>query len=430
MKRTLKRWWVGTVLKAPMLLWVLVGVGLAYLLFFIRPTFFSAQEMPFFKYLPATNPIGIDLTQVLNYSRTWWVDKSSPFIGNNLYPPLASLLFIPLIFLNPGNAYFLITCLSLLGYLIITLVLPLKSGQTRQITPVLLLVFVTGLLSYGLQFELERGQFNLIAMTLCLLSVWLFHAHPKLRALAYVLFSLAVQLKVYPAIFIVMLISDWHAWKDNIRRLLVLGVVNVAALFVMGIGVFRDFLKAITSQSLNPASWTGNHSINSFVELIAQIASSAGWNGLKQNQRAIQIVLLGLVLLLIGLIMLRLFKQNRPGLNPYLLLACSLGALMIPPVSHDYTLSFLAAPVALLLTDRDIWKPPVEPGQQLSKIMLLTIFSAAYASTLFSYTNKPLLANNNFPALFLMLVLVTLLVWMKEPTSINFTTGPDTKPPD
>ena len=58
--------------------------------------------------------------------------------------------------------------------------------------------FVTGLTSHGLQFELERGQFNVVAISLCLLAVYIFHYQVKYRHFGYLLFLVAVQLKVYP----------------------------------------------------------------------------------------------------------------------------------------------------------------------------------------------------------------------------------------
>ena len=352
---------------------------------------------------------------MLAYSRSWFVDKQTPYIGNNLYPPLASVLFTPLIFMQFSWAYTLVTFVSIICYLLMTFVLPLRIGQEKHVSPLLLLVLVTGLSSYGLQFELERGQFNLIAVFLVFLAIWIYHDHNRYRFVAYGLFTISVQLKVFPLIFIVMFIRDWHDWKNNIKRVLVLIAANLALCFVLGPSVFVDFVKAITAQTVDPAVWTGNHSIRSFVAVLAKIASDQGWGWVNQYSGLIQIVFLALIVFFIFLIMLQTYRQKLKGINPFLLLACTIGALLIPPVSHDYKLSILAAPVALLFSSKGFLEKADTPRKQIFLIEMLFIFSAAYTSTLFSYTNKPLTLNNNFPALLIMLGIVTLLSLVSMP---------------
>lgn len=308
-----------------------------------------------------------------------------------------------------STAYKIVTLVSVLCYVLITFVLPLRAGGERHISPVLMLIFITGLFSYGFQFELERGQFNLIAVALCFLAVWIFHYHNRYRFIAYILFTISVQLKVYPLIFIVMLISNWQDWRNNVKRVLVLMAVNLALLLVLGPYLLVDFVKAIFSQGVDPAVWTGNHSIRSYVTILTKIASDHGWTWANQYSGLAQIAILLIVILLIFLIMLQAYRQKQNGLHPGLLLACAIGALLIPSASHDYTLSFLAAPVAFFLTDKKMWETATRPRQRIFLIEILFIFSVAYSSTLFSYTYKPLAVNNNFPALFIMLLVVALL---------------------
>lgn len=53
------------ILKVSPLVWVMLGFSLSYLLFFIRPIFFSSPEMLFPRYVPAVDPIGVDLNNTL-----------------------------------------------------------------------------------------------------------------------------------------------------------------------------------------------------------------------------------------------------------------------------------------------------------------------------------------------------------------------------
>ena len=398
------------ILDAPFLTWVLLGFLISYLLFFLGPIFLNAPAMRFPIYIPAGKTIGEDLNSMLGFSKLWFIAHQTPYLGNlgiNAYPPLASVLFTPLLFVNFSLAYMIVTLVNVLCYILITLIIPLQTGKGRHASALIMLIFVTGLFSYGFQFELERGQFNVIAMTFCILAIWIFHFHNNYRYLTYVLFVISVQLKVYPIIFILMLIKDWHDWRNNIRRVSILFMVNFALFFVLGAGVFFDFIKSITYLIGNPYIWRGDNSIRSFVTWGLDIASQHGWAWLNPYSDWMQLALLVIIGICIFLIMLKAYRQNQKGINSYLLFACALGALMIPSASHDYKLAILAAPIAILFSDLIfISKTAFRPPQQLIQIGLVIVLSVAYSSTLVSYTNKPLFVQNNFPALFIMLLAV------------------------
>ncbi len=410
MSRTRFQLLLRDILNAPLLTWVLLGFSLSYLLFFIRPIFFMDVVMNIFTYIPTISPIGTDLREMLGLSTSLFTTAQTPYIAN-YYPPLASVIFAPLLVVSASWAYKIFTLVSVACYAVITFVFPLRTSKERQVSSILILVFVTGLFSYGFQFELERGQWNVIAVFMSFLAIWIYHFHNKYRFLAYVFFTISVQLKVFPLIFIVMLISNWHDWKNNIKRFLLLATVNFALLFVLGPNVFVGWLKTLTTGTANPTNfWIGNHSISSFVTM-----TSDYWEWVKPYSGLAQIALLALIAVCIFLIILQEYRQEQKGMNPHLLLACTLGALLIPSISHDYKLSLLAAPVAILFSDHRFWERVKSPRMQMILIALLTVFSAAYSSTLFSFTNKPLILKNNFPALVTMLIIITVLSLVSKP---------------
>jgi hypothetical protein len=402
--------------KTTSLTWILLGFLISYLLFFVYPIFLSTQFMQFPEYVPAKGYIGEDLGQMLSYSESWFINKQTPYIGKNLYPPLASVLFTPLLGFEFSVAYKIVTLVNVFFYILMTLILPLRIGKERQVTSLLMLFFITGLFSYGFQFELQRGQFNVIATVSCFVAIWIYHNHNRYRCLAYLLFTISIQLKVFPAIFIVMFITDWHDWKNNIKRFLVLSIVNFALFFVLGTSVFIEFIKAIIAQSVNPSIWVGNHSIRSFVTSVSNIASQHGWPWVNDHSGLVQLTFLAFIAVCIFLIMIQAYRQKQNGVNSHLLLACTIGALLIPPVSHDYKLSILAAPVAILLSDMSSFPEGVIRSRWLFIFMLLVFtLSTAYATTLFSYTNKPSILAYNFPALITMLLATTCLSIMSRP---------------
>jgi len=394
------------ILNTPPSMWIMLGFSIGYIVFFIRPILFSAPVMQFFKYVPAADPIGIDLKQMLSYSQSWFVDKQTPYIGRNLYPPLASVLFTPLLFVKFSWAYKIVTLINVFCFVMITLVFPILICREKQVSSLTMLVFITGLFSYGFQFELERGQFNVIAVFICFLSIWIYYYHNKYRYLAYILFTISVQLKVFPLIFIVMLIDDWQDKRNNIKRLLILASLNFVLFFVLGPHVFVDFMKAIIAQTVNPDIGPGNHSIRSFVTLQSY---KPGWIWIIHFSGLAQLALLAVIADCIFLSMHQAYRQNQKNINPLLMLTCTIGALLIPSVSIDYKLSILAAPVALLFSDNKYLERANRHGLNIIFGLLLLIFSTAYCSTLFSSTNKPLMFENNFPALITMLLAVTFL---------------------
>ncbi len=141
---------------------------------------------------------------------------------------------------------------------------------------------------------------------------------------AYVLFSISVQLKLYPLIFAVMFIRDWRDWRHNVKRLSLLALGNFGLFFVLGWRVFLDFVDAVraTSVRMNVIS-VFNHSIHSFVSLAATIAGATGssWSALRTTTAEAE--LFAIVAICIALIVVKAWRENTIGVNPELLVACA-----------------------------------------------------------------------------------------------------------
>lgn len=363
--------------------------------------------MQFPEYIQTIDPIGYDLKQMRSYSESLFINKQTPYIGNNLYPPLASVLFGPFLLLSFGESYKILSLITIIAFIF----LPFLLWAGKEKTTLIGLFILAGLFSYGFQFELERGQFNIISMFLCFLGLWIFYYHKKSRILAYIFFSLSIQLKVFPFIFMLLFIDNSQRLKTNILRLAGLALSNFLLLFILGVGVFLDFFHAIKAQTINPGIWIGNHSIKAFVALI-QGNSPGGF----LFSDAIEFILLGLIVINILFVFYKTLDQKHTVPNPVLLLACSLGALLIPSVSHDYKLSILVAPFAYFICNIHDWEERIGSVQHhLLSDLLVLFFSIAYFSTSFSYTNKYGAFVNNFPMLLLMLLLLTFLHLLYQP---------------
>ena len=407
--------YLNQLINLPVIAWVLTGFLLAYTLFFVLPMFMdtSLRINYFSHYLPDRLPIGGDLIIMLDLAREWFRANQSPY-RLQFYPPFTYVFFAPLLLVDHyPTLYKFFTLFTVISYCFLTLVLPLKITDKKNI-PLIVLFFVTGLTSYGLQFELERGQYNVFTFLLCLWAIYIFHFHSKYRLFAYLLFSLSVQLKLYPAIFIVMLIDNWTDWKGILRRFVGLAVFNVLLLFIMGPRIFLDFLHSVSGQLSAPGwTWNGNHSINAFVFNLTKdgfrIIGSETLEMLKQNSGILGTSLFLLFVIMFFSAILISYKLNNPGPDSYLLLACMIGALVIP-VSNDYTLSMLAAPVALVLSSSP---EPKNNVQRLISILMILGISFSYASTLIPFKYKPYYLNNAFAPLFLILIFATVLDFIR-----------------
>lgn len=382
------------------LAWIVAGFLLSYILFFVYPVFLSGTVMRQSAVVPSVIPIGWDLLQTMSFVRAWLTGGGSPYVGTAIYPPMTYVLLQPLLWLDPGIRYVLWTSLTLLMYVVGLLWMSLRSGARIVSRGALLMVLAAGLVSYGLQFELERGQFNVIAVTLAYAAGWLFHRGH--RFWAYILFSIAVQLKLYPFIFIVLMIEDWRNWRENIRRVLLLGVANVGLLFVMGYSGFVDFVTAMGRAMGSPRYIaTGDHSIHVFVSLLGQ-------------SQLVEYGLIGLVFACVLLVLWSALSRGPRGVDPSLLFACALAACLLPSLSVDYKLAILACPAGFFFSTFQWNEDTSRP--RLGEAVALLVVAIAYSATLFPPADKPsvIILQDNLPMLFTALIALTwLTIWRR-----------------
>lgn len=411
------------IFNLPVSVWVLIGFLIMYLLFFVSPMFLTENMgMRYFnRYLPNMGPVGLDLNVTMDVVTPWVKTGQSPY-PQLFNPPLTFILFAPLALIEYPQSYMLITFLTILSYCSLAVLVALLIYPSKDYSLIVLFAG-SGLISYGFQFELERGQFNVIAFFLCALAVYIFHRHYNFRSLAYLLFSAAIHIKLYPAIFIVMFVRDWRDWKTNMMRWLGLGLLNFSLLFALGYQEFKAFIDTVMIQILRPSwSWNGNHSLQAFVtnflrdgyRLIPQQTLAI----LQQNADLLRAILLVIILGCILAAVVRAFLLNESGFNPYLFSICTLGALIIP-TSNDYTLPILAAPLALFFSSL----PAINSLRlKVPAILLILTASLAYASILYPFKYKPYYMNNSFMPLLITLIACTILYLLRDKPSAPETT--------
>ena len=410
----------------PTEIWVITGFLISYVLFSFMPIFLNTRGVMLQNLVnvPTTMLAGSDHQVIVEgMVRDFFFKEPKFVIRAYPYPPFTLLFHTIFLPFNSVESYQAISFLTLTAFVLVGFFIPLQFNQQKKPAVLPLFFFITGLFSYGFQFEIERGQFNLIAVSLALASIWIFHKHRKLRWLSYLFFTMSVQLKIYPLIFILGLVDNWQDWKGIIKRFALLGALNFAALFLLGFKNFILYLQVIsqyTAAGSSTSNWIGGHSINVFVNLLAATITGEYIN---PDWAWLQILFTLVVVVCFAIIVYRAYKQNLPGSNASLLLGCAVVAQLIPSVSFDYTLSML--PIILALFFSDIRK--IDRGFNAS--IFLLILGMAYGSIQFSFTQKTIVAEmlfinpsmilfllSAFPALFLLMISATGLSFLQNTT--------------
>lgn len=396
----------GWITGMPTIIWVLAGFLIVYISFFILPALFNPDHriQYFSRYIPEITPIGRDLAYNTNSIKVWLSGGGLYDVENHFYPPLYAVVFSPLLLLSYPTTYYVISGITIGCLTLSVLVIPALIAK-KDVLSLSAFFFITVIFSYGMLFELERGQFNVITLTLCLLAAYLYHYQRPFRHLAYLLFSVAVQIKIYPAIFILMFVDDWRAWKNNIVRFVGLGLFNLALLFSLGVTVFADFIK--TLPILTGATWIRpyNHSIKAFADALANSSYGNIPAWISGNASIIEGSFYAVFFLCLFMIMARAYRMPEKRIDPDLFLVCIIGSLVIPSVSIDYKLPLLAPALVLSLHNRinpNGWKGIVS-------VLLVILISSAYSITLVPFVYRTGYLASSFPLLMIILVAATFL---------------------
>ena len=382
-----------------------------YALLFITPTFFSRPTMLIDPPVPWATPVASDLKVVIDCAHLW-LSGGSPYSGDFLYPPLSTLLFAfwALIGFQAAHVVLVLATVGLFIGLLVGLARFL--APERGISPLTALFLFASLSSYGLQFEFERGQFNVLAMGLSVCGVWLFHARPRWKLLAYGLFSAGIHLKLYPAILGLLLTYDYRDTIGNLRRAGWLAFINVLLLFATGPKMFADFIVALDELAFKFGGWSLNHSIYSFA-LFATNTLGRHYPMPAGTEGIIATAMLIYLLTCIGVVLTMNWRDRQFGLDPYLLLACTIGAMTIPPISYDYKLAILPPAVALAALEFER-SSAMRRHPQAAGLAVLMIMVAAFSITLYSYQLKPTLLDNSCPELLVIVGCVAVLAVMRS----------------
>lgn len=200
-----------------------------------------------------------------------------PFI----YPPIAAIVFAPLVMLPPQVGWGMVAALSVLS---LALVLRtsvqvtagadvtadvISGGRPRRIHPTVLLVGVLCLEPIWLGLSL--GQVNILLMALVVLDVLVLPRSPYRGALV----GLAAAIKLTPLVFVPYLALTGRR-ADAARALGTFAALNLVGLVLLPGDTVRFWRSQVLGGvHVTTSSWYGNQSLNGLIQRLSHQASWA-----------------------------------------------------------------------------------------------------------------------------------------------------------
>jgi SAM-dependent methyltransferase len=361
--------------------------------------------------LPPIHPVGRDFRVGVLYPAQGLLAGSDPYrVYGLVYPPATLLIGLAFNLLPADQAYLADVVLILFACVAAVWIsarmavasadgfaeLPQSTAGTVG-QALFLSAAMLNLLSYGLIFAVERGNFDAQAMLLAIVGVWMLVNGKGGVVGPVLLLSLAAHMKVYPGVLLLLV-----PWKHGWRTLpLILGV-NAILLLVTGWGNGLAFLERMALYAADPSVWIGNHSAASFGRLVADYSSRhglpliPGW------------VFYALPLLVWGIGVVFLVRRGPTARNTLFFVALSIPLMnLVPSTSHDYKLVIVGAAMVILLVrlmEVAVTRGIARAMPALALLLLLMIWMGR------SYTMLPAILGNKYPALLLFQALILAVV--------------------
>ena len=398
----------------------ILGYVLSYIVTYVRYTYFAGSETMRFPtdmltMTPPCNDLYVSAKYAIQTLHAGTI-KGVPFV----YSPLFVIIYSPLSLFEFSTLRWMSFTSIIACYCIIAFIFPRYWKGCALTSPTALLIIFTGFLSYGMRFELERGQWNVQTLFLCFAGLAIKDSkNPWIIFLSYLLFSISVHLKLYPLLFVIGFIIPEEGWIKNSKRLITLGLLNVVLLFIMGGSFLKEYLHTLTQYAGSPSVWISNISLYAFIIQISAY-THIGLGGLKVLNNLYIIVFF-------GTIAMALYKGLR-GDNSIVLFLIVIGATLFPTVSFDYKIilitlcaAFFFSTYEIISTQKLIGKRGSGnqisfslSGSTLLEYLSLGLIVFVYPYTLYSYVYKAdwgiLGASDTTPLLIISFALMILII--------------------
>ena len=204
---------------------------------------------------------------------------------------------------------------------------------------------ITSALSFPMLYAIQRGNIIILAIPLTMFFVFFRNHERKLvRELSYIALAIAAGLKLYPAVFGILLITD-KKYKEA-ARLIVYGILAfVLPVFAFGgpdmlVQVFKNIFQFNNSSAGKKALFLSGYS---YQEIVAVF--------LKNRSMAMFGKIVFVCLELMAVLMVFMLKKDWQKLTALCYLVFNIRSL-----SSEYALTFFLIPFVMFLTDKRKFK--------------------------------------------------------------------------
>jgi len=241
------------------------------------------------------------------------------------------------IFLGFSYAFYAVAALLFTRGLIRTGIAPLTAS---------LFTIVVTLSSYPAMLQLFLANMEIMVFVVLTLGIWGYATGRDYLAAA--CFGVAASMKIFPFVFLAL----FHARRQYRQMLFGVGVlctVSVASLWVLGPTTFRAYqgvragvaaFGVIYIKHFNPMESGMDHSLFALAKVGLVVMSRQA--ALRHGATFYLVVVAG-----IGITLYFIRIRHLPEINQVVILAVA--SVLLPPVSHDYTLLNLYGPWAMVV---------------------------------------------------------------------------------
>ena len=302
--------------------------------------------------------VGDYYNTAMDYFNMLAIAHDDPYVNYPIYPALCfailgcfyQLLPAPIRNSSPDGFYLRDYMHAQLGYIFFTVICVLVlyelirrhiHGSENLKTMAALIILISG----PMLFTFERGNIILLMfVALFIFIVFYNHENKKLRYLSYFSLSIAVGIKIYPIVFVVLLLNKKRLGEFAFATIIIVTTFLIPFFLFGGFSSIYSMLSALNMTSVTGSinyDLNGNYSLKNIVKLFFALFNTDVVDEVNSSP------LLMIVAALVTLIMYMKSTQNWQRIYS-LCLFC----IWVPGFSYTYTLIIMIIPALMYHYER------------------------------------------------------------------------------
>jgi len=263
--------------------------------------------------------------------------------------PLFHVFYLSLLPLGTTGAVLLQSAIFLAGLalLVWSTFVDALTSRPQRITYLLILC----VLSYPVLFVLERGNIEMVLFVVMAGFLYLYYVKQSVWCVA--LLAIAISLKMYPAVFLVLMLAD-RRYKWALSTVVCAAVITLGSIALLAAvlpGSLLDYIHISTSalRQINYVYVSGFWGLPYGHSLWGLVVSLAGLFGIDQTAFVGRASFPYTITVLVVFAALAVFVIHFVRLQWQRVALLTIAALALPTVSADYRLLYAYLPLAMLL---------------------------------------------------------------------------------